>query len=438
MVKDTTYYDLLQVESTATDVELKKAYRKQAIKLHPDKNQNDPHALEKFQDLGEAYNVLKDPQQRAIYDELGVEGMKEQANGGDVDADPLEMFAAIFGGEAFTSWFGELLMFKDMLKTADIMEEDGEPTTVDGKLAEGVNGVLIHGQGEVGGAEAKQKTDVLSSEGIEKKKKQKISREQREKIYQLHEQMRAEKQKRVDTLATELEGRLQKIIDSKNADPSIAMKKLDEELQEMKDESFGLQFVHLIGSIYVNKAQAAINSARTFGISKIYSGVKSKTNTMKNGILILKTALKAQAALEEMVKEQEAIAHAQEAGMELTDELKYRQMEMERTIMGKFLATAWALSKYEVTDVLNKVCDQVLNNKKLTKKERGARADALLALGKHMEKVRRTPQEEEEARIFEEMVADATAKKQKKLKKHYGDLNLFVNEEDKATSPPAN
>jgi curved DNA-binding protein CbpA len=61
-------YNQLGVQSNATYDEIKKAYRKLAIQLHPDKNINDPNASQKFQSLGEAYQVLSNPQLRAAYD----------------------------------------------------------------------------------------------------------------------------------------------------------------------------------------------------------------------------------------------------------------------------------------------------------------------------------------------------------------------------------
>ncbi|CAN3481867.1 dnaJ-like protein 1 [Diutina catenulata] len=464
MVKDTTYYDLLEVEATATDAQLKKAYRKMAIKWHPDKNANDPKAGEHFQMVGEAYGVLKDPEQRKLYDEVGVEGMKEQANP-ETQVDPAEMFAQIFGGESFESWIGELSMFKDMSKTADIMEEEEEKegaanaganagadagaagaaganagaagtasTSEADKVADQVSDLHVSHPAE--SAASKTSGPALTSEEINKKKKQKVSREQREKMMQLHEEMRQEKLKRVAALSKTLLGRLDKYREAQHAGPeavNLYTQKLDTELQEMKEESFGLQLLHLIGQIYTNQAHAAINSAKTFGVSKIYSSVKGKTTTVRNGFSILKTALNAQTALEEMTREQEAIALAEEAGVELSDEVRYRQAEMERTIMGKFLATAWASSKYEVTDVLTKVADTLVKDKEVPKKERLARAEALLWLGKHLSKVQRTAQEEEEARIFEEMVADATAKKSKKSKKRNinpEELNMFMEAEE--------
>lgn len=66
------YYKILGVSKTATDDELKKAYRKLALKFHPDKNQA-PGAEEKFKQIGEAYDVLSDPRKRQIYDQLGEE-----------------------------------------------------------------------------------------------------------------------------------------------------------------------------------------------------------------------------------------------------------------------------------------------------------------------------------------------------------------------------
>ncbi|XP_058095784.1 uncharacterized protein LOC131241125 isoform X2 [Magnolia sinica] len=73
------YYKVLQVDKNAKDDDLKKAYRKLAMKWHPDKNPNDKKAAEaKFKEISEAYEVLSDPQKRAVYDQYGEEGLKGQ------------------------------------------------------------------------------------------------------------------------------------------------------------------------------------------------------------------------------------------------------------------------------------------------------------------------------------------------------------------------
>ncbi len=72
------YYKILDVPKTASQDEIKKAYRKLAIKYHPDKNKGDSTAEERFKDIGEAYEVLKDPEKRKKYDQLGASWNKYQ------------------------------------------------------------------------------------------------------------------------------------------------------------------------------------------------------------------------------------------------------------------------------------------------------------------------------------------------------------------------
>lgn len=99
------YYEILQVAKNSSDVDIKKSYRKLAMKWHPDKNPENPdEASAKFQLIGEAYDVLSDPEKRAIYDAFGYEGLRDGVPGenGETTAYSYKRNAA----EIFESFFG--------------------------------------------------------------------------------------------------------------------------------------------------------------------------------------------------------------------------------------------------------------------------------------------------------------------------------------------
>ncbi|KZZ98336.1 Heat shock protein DnaJ [Moelleriella libera RCEF 2490] len=73
MVKETKLYDTLSVQPSATQEEIKKGYRKAALKWHPDKNKDNPNAAEKFKECSQAYEILSDPEKRKVYDQFGLE-----------------------------------------------------------------------------------------------------------------------------------------------------------------------------------------------------------------------------------------------------------------------------------------------------------------------------------------------------------------------------
>ncbi|KAG9247553.1 X-domain of DnaJ-containing-domain-containing protein [Calycina marina] len=479
MVVDTSYYDALGVVTDATDLEIKKAYRKLAIIHHPDKNPGDDTAHAKFQAIGEAYQVLSNADLRKSYDKFG----KDQAQPNDGFADPAEFFGTIFGGEAFVDLIGEISLMKDLTKTMDITTTEGEEEEFPGEAAakqESLNEEQAKPTAGIGGEtplgekqtatgasvppavhvtdastdsygyphdkpvttpavpspsasgtstpkksqgipmrpaimdiseeEAQMNAAGLTEEEKElqkKKKKTGLSKAQREELAAYEKERARIRKERVDTLAKKLVDRISIWTETdKGADVTKAFQeKTRLEVENLKMESFGLDILHAIGQTYTAKAANLLKSQKFLGIGGFFGRLKDKTTVVKETWNTISSAIDAQMTMEEMAKMEER------GGEDWTDEKK---VEYERRVTGKILTAAWRGSKFEIQSVLRDVCDEVLNDKRVSQSKRLERAQAMVISGDIYLKAQRSPEEEGDYMAFEQLVAEAAVKKEKK------------------------
>lgn len=383
MVKDTTYYDILQVSVEASPTEIKKSYRKLAIKTHPDKNPNDPDAQTKFQELAKAYQVLMDENLRKKYDEFGL----DETNGEiPMDQDPYEMLMAVFGGDSFTNWIGEYGILKNFLQDVDAFgdEEGGEEEPVENQA---------------------ESTDMAKHDpklAKEKEAAREKERAKREKLRELEAKRVEDQQKQVEQLVSNLNKKFDEYKTAKKSgSENVMLNKLQAEIdQQLKYESFGLELLHLISTVYKRKSKNFLMSKKTKGFSKIFTGTREKGKTVASMYKMVSAAMDA-------VKTQQLSEYIDWEAMD-----PYERAKVEMQLQGKSMSMLWALNKFELEQKLKMVVDKLLDDKSVPSKERIEKANFLVLIADKFSSATRNIADMDPAVLeFEDLVTNAKSMK---------------------------
>ena len=369
-VKETQYYEILKVKTTASSAEIKKSYYELARKLHPDKNPDDPDAHSKFQKVGEAYQVLSDPNLREKYDSRGKDGL------GDIPVvDASAFFAALFGSDQMEMFVGKLQMA--------VMAEGGSDLTRDEtrilqdrrvvRLAINLAAIL-DGYAAV---RPPVTTDDKTNEN-----------EQEEK---LREKAALEK----------FEAQMKPIA------------------QSLANAAHGPKMLKQIGFVYEKQAEqvltdpvAGFGTWADLGVRSNFAAMEQSTNRTKTQFSAMKAAFDAFGTVKKIAEEEEDYMKEdeEEGGSEknagegdrgsaenttkkqeketkkkppLTEaEIMQRRAQHQKDVMPHILETLWNVSALDIESTLRSVCDKVCHDKSVKRVVRKKRCEALSVLGK--------------------------------------------------------
>lgn len=423
---ETEYYDLLDVPVDVNDTDLKKAYRKQAMKYHPDKNPS-LDAEEKFKDISKAYQVLSDANLRAVYDKNGKSMVDKEST--ELD-DAAGFFANVFGGERFRDYIGEISLMKEMTSVAQTVMTDEEraelekegivpppQATVSHEPHVPTPGPSTQGPSTPGPADnASKRQSVLGSptpsnggkEGKEKdKKRSKLTPEQKKKLQDLDDERKRSMDERVKTLTAKLIERLRPFVDAKapgdREDPETKAfeSRMRLEADDLKLESFGVELLHAIGTVYMMKATSFMKSKKFLGIAGFWSRMKEKGSVAKDAWGVIGSAFSVQSLMSEMDR-------LQKKGELDEDVLR----ALEEDVTGKIMLASWRGTRFEVVQVLREVVDNVLKDKEASDQVLFHRAKGLMIMG-HIFKSTVPDESDEVRRELERMVAEAAEGKSK-------------------------
>ncbi|KAH8583306.1 uncharacterized protein ELE39_000074 [Cryptosporidium sp. chipmunk genotype I] len=341
-VADTTYYDLLSVSPNADADEIRRQYYRKAKQYHPDKNPDDADAKDKFQKLGEAYQILADPERRKRYDEYGI--------GATYDMPVIDsnlIFTILFGSDSLEKYVGKLKMVSLVEIATTSNSKNGMGNSIEMEQA-------IEGE--------QNKRTIL------------LAMEMRKKIAPVLKEFDAENSVPIEASEVLINWR----------------ESISQEVKSLCNNSFCDAMVEAIGWSYENYGSQYLGKIDTFlGIGGKYAKFQAKTrnvaSTWKMASTAFRTAMAAQSLQSSMKKKQcngaTGNEHIDEPNLEQDAEESARTQQKFEETLPLILDTMLQITIMDIEDTIRSVAKKLVKDMGVDLNIRKQRALALIELG---------------------------------------------------------